>query len=195
MSHFDDSSLLELAKQGNDRAFDALLKRHRDRVFRSLLRVCGGDPETTQDVLQDALMSAFRALQQFRGEANFATWLYTIARRLCIRARKHLDRFYSLDAPLEGEEGQRVLRELIDHYSHDPMALVIDDELRAQVQKAVAELPDSLRPVLVMRDMEGLSTEETAKRLGLSQAAVKARLHRAREALRNKLEHYLRETV
>ncbi len=195
MSHYDDAYLIESAKQGDDTAFDKLLERHRDRVFRSLLRACGGDTETTHDVLQDALISAFRALQQFRGDANFSTWLYTIARRLCIRARKHLDRFYSLDDPLESEEGQQILRELIDHYSQDPMTIVIEDDLREQVQKAVAELPDSLRPVLVLRDMEGLSTEETAQRLGITQAAVKARLHRAREILRQKLEQYLQETT
>jgi RNA polymerase sigma-70 factor (ECF subfamily) len=144
-------------------------------------------------VLQDTLLNAFRALQQFRGDANFATWLYTIARRLCIRARRDLDRFYSLDDPLNTEEGQAILRQLIDQHAQDPEALVIENDLRERVQQAVAELPDSLRPVLVLRDIEELSTEETAQRLGITQAAVKARLHRARELLRQKLEAYLHE--
>jgi RNA polymerase sigma-70 factor (ECF subfamily) len=91
----DDTELIEAAKQGDNEAFDRLWARHRDKVFRSLLRACGGNPDTTHDVLQDALLNAFKALQQFRGDANFATWLYTIARRLCIRARRDLDRFYS----------------------------------------------------------------------------------------------------
>ena len=86
----DETYLIEAAKQGNTEAFDRLWARHRDKVFRSLLRVCGGNPDTTHDVLQDALLNAFKALQQFRGDANFATWLYTIARRLCIRARRDL---------------------------------------------------------------------------------------------------------
>lgn len=190
----DDSVLIERAKAGDTEAFDRLWLRHRDKVFRALLKTCGGHTETTQDVLQDALLSAFRALQNFRGDASFATWLYTIARRLCIRARKDLDRFYSLDDPLNSEEGKEILRELIDKHALDPEAIVIENELRERVQQAVAELPDSLRPVLIMRDVEGLSTEETARRLGLTVPAVKARLHRAREMLRQKLEAYLRES-
>lgn len=190
-THLIEADLIEAAKQGDDRAFDKLWARHRDKVFRSLLKACGGDPETTHDVLQDALLNAFKALQQFRGESNFATWLYTIARRLCIRARRDLDRFYSLDAPLNSEEGRTILHQLIDHYAQDPEAIAIENDLRERVQQAVAELPDSLRPVLQLRDIEGLSTEETAEKLGLTQAAVKARLHRARELLRQKLEAYL----
>ncbi|MDW8051857.1 MAG: sigma-70 family RNA polymerase sigma factor [Armatimonadota bacterium] len=189
----EDIRLLEAAKGGDERAFDRLWARHRDKVYRSLLRVCGGNPDTTQDVLQDALLNAFKALQQFRGDANFATWLYTIARRLCIRARRELDRFYSLDDPLNSEEGKTILRQLIDEYSKDPEGIVIENDLRERVQRAVAELPDSLRPVLELRDIQGLSTEETAKQLGLTEAAVKARLHRARELLRQKLEEYLQQ--
>jgi RNA polymerase sigma-70 factor (ECF subfamily) len=189
----EETYLLEAAKQGDTEAFDRLWARHRDKVFRSLLRACGGDPDTTHDVLQDALLNAFRALQQFRGDANFATWLCTIARRLCIRARRDFDRFYSLDDPLSTEEGQAILRQLIDQHAQDPETIVIENDLRERVQQAVAELPDSLRPVLVLRDIEDLSTEETARRLGITQAAVKARLHRARELLRQKLETYLQQ--
>ncbi|MFN3689943.1 MAG: RNA polymerase sigma factor [Fimbriimonadales bacterium] len=189
----EDAHLIEAAKEGDTRAFDRLWARHRDKVFRSLLKACGGNPETTHDVLQDALISAFKALQQFRGDANFATWLYTIARRLCIRARRDLDRFYSLDDPLNSDEGKEILRQLIDQYAQDPESIAIENDLRERVQQAVAELPDSLRPVLQLRDIEGLSTEETAQQLGLTQAAVKARLHRARELLRQKLENYLQQ--
>jgi DNA-directed RNA polymerase specialized sigma subunit, sigma24 homolog len=90
----DDTDLIEAAKQGDNEAFDRLWVRHRDKVFRWMFRACGGNPDTTLDVLQDALLNAFKALQQFSGDANFATWLYTIARRLCIRARRDLGRFY-----------------------------------------------------------------------------------------------------
>ncbi len=191
----EDVQLIESAKQGDERAFDRLWARHRDRVFRSLLKACGGNVETTQDVLQDALLNAFRALQNFRGDSSFATWLYTIARRLCIRARRDLDRFYSLDDPLNTEEGQQLLRELIDKHAQDPEAIAIEDDLRERVQQAVAELPESLRQVLILRDIEDLSTEETARRLGLTIPAVKARLHRAREQLRQRLEQVLKETM
>ncbi len=190
----EEYHLIESAKRGDERAFDRLWARHRDRVFRSLLKACGGDTETTHDVLQDALLNAFRALQSFRGDANFATWLYTIARRLCIRARRDLDRFYSLDDPLQSEEGQQILRELIDKHAQDPEAIAIENDLREQVRRAIAELPESLRQVLILRDIEELSTEETAQRLGLTVPAVKARLHRAREQLRQRLEQVLRET-
>jgi len=99
-----------------------------------------------------------------------------------------------LDNPLETEEGKQILKELIDKHAQDPEAIVRENDMREHVQQAIAELPESLRPVLILRDIEDCSTEETAKRLGLTVAAVKARLHRAREMLRKKLEDYLRET-
>jgi RNA polymerase sigma-70 factor (ECF subfamily) len=101
----DDTDLIEAAKQGDNEAFDRLWARHRDKVFRSLLRACGGNPDTTHDVLQDALLNAFKALQQFRGDANFATWLYTIARRLCIRARRDLRPLLLAGRPAEHRRG------------------------------------------------------------------------------------------
>lgn len=189
-----ESKLVESAKQGDSSAFDELVYAHRDRVYRSLIKACG-NPETAQDVLQDALINAFRALKNFRGDAQFATWLYAIARRLCIRTRAKLDRFFSLDDPLNTEEGQQILRQIMDEHARNPELMVIENELKDRVRSAINVLPDSLRTVIELRDMEGCSTEETAQRLGLTIPAVKARLHRAREQVRQEIERYLHETT
>ncbi|MCW5934486.1 MAG: sigma-70 family RNA polymerase sigma factor [Fimbriimonadia bacterium] len=189
-----ESRLLERAKKGDNNAFDQLANQTRARVYRSLLQACG-NPDTAQDVLQDALINAFRALPNFRGDSQFATWLYTIARRLCIRARKDLDRFFSTDDPFITEEGEQMLKQFIDQHAQDPDALLIEEELKERVQSAIQALPESLRAVIVMRDMEDLSTEETARALNLTIPAVKARLHRAREQVRLSVEAYLKETL
>lgn len=189
-----ESRLLERAKKGDNNAFDQLANQTRARVYRSLLQACG-NPDTAQDVLQDALINAFRALPHFRGDSQFATWLYTIARRLCIRARKDLDRFFSTDDPFITEEGEQMLKQFIDQHAQDPDALLIEEELKERVQSAIQTLPESLRAVIVMRDMEDLSTEATARALNLTIPAVKARLHRAREQVRLSVEAYLKETL
>lgn len=189
-----ESRLLERAKKGDNNAFDQLANQTRARVYRSLLQACG-NPDTAHDVLQDALINAFRALPHFRGDSQFATWLYTIARRLCIRARKDLDRFFSTDDPFITEEGEQMLKQFVDQHAQDPDALLIEEELKERVQSAIQALPESLRAVIVMRDMEDLSTEETARALSLTIPAVKARLHRAREQVRLSVEAYLKETL
>lgn len=187
-----ESTRIESAKRGSSAAFDELVYEHRDRVYRALIKACG-NPETAQDVLQDALINAFRALENFRGDAQFATWLYTIARRLCIRTRKKLDRFFSLDDPLVTEEGQQILRQIMDEHAQNPELMVIENELKERVRSVVDSLPDNLRQVIMLRDMEGYSTDETAQKLNLTIPAVKARLHRAREQVRQEIEQYLHE--
>lgn len=187
-----ESKLVESAKQGDPSAFDDLVNAHRDRVYRSLIKACGNQ-ETAQDVLQEALINAFRALKSFRGDSQFGTWLYAIARRLCIRTRKKLDLFFSMDDPLNTEEGQQILRQIMDEQAKNPELMVIENELKERVHNAIHSLPENLRQVIILRDMEGYSTEETAKKLNLTLAAVKARLHRAREQVREVIEHYLQE--
>jgi RNA polymerase sigma factor (sigma-70 family) len=190
----DDTDLIEAAKQGDNEAFDRLWARHRDKVFPLAAARLRGQPR------HDARCAARRAAERFQGAAAVFAATPTSphgsipSRGGCASAPDAiLDRFYSLDDPLNAEEGQAILRQLIDQHAQDPEALVIENDLRERVQQAIAELPDSLRPVLVLRDIEELSTEETAQRLGITQAAVKARLHRARELLRQKLEAYLHE--
>lgn len=195
MSTREDGHLIRAAQQGDSRAFDRLVHRYQAQVYRAMTRACA-NPDLAEDVLQEAMIRAFRALPQFRGDASFATWLFRIARNLCTRKRQQLTAHptISLDQPLgENEDADTLIRQLSDSEAENPLQVVLNDEIRRKVRHAVDKLPPNLREVLVLRDIEDLSNEETAKRTGLTVAAVKARLHRARSLLRQQLEEYFSE--
>lgn len=192
MSGRDDHHLIRAAQQGDSRAFDRLVHRYRAQVYRAMTRACA-NPDLAADVLQEAMIRAYRALPQFRGDASFATWLYRIARNLCVRRQQQEMALptVSLDQPFtEGDETATVLKQIVDFAAQNPQQVVLAKEVRQKVQEAVDKLPPNLREVLVLRDIEDLSNQETAERTGLTVAAVKARLHRARALLRQELEEY-----
>jgi RNA polymerase sigma-70 factor (ECF subfamily) len=196
MSIREDRHLIRAAQQGDNRAFDRLVHRYQAQVYRAMTRACA-NPDLAADVLQEALIRAFRALPQFRGDASFATWLYRIARNLCVRKQQQmlLHPTVSLDQPMGDEEGaDTLLRQMADFNLQNPQQVVLAEEIRQKVREAVDKLPPNLREVLILRDMEDLSNQETAERTGLTVAAVKARLHRARSLLRQHLEEYFSES-
>ncbi|MGQ9540406.1 MAG: sigma-70 family RNA polymerase sigma factor [Armatimonadota bacterium] len=193
MSTHEERHLIRAAQQGDSRAFDRLVHRYQGQVLRAMTRACA-NPDMAADVLQEALIRAFRALPQFRGDASFATWLFRIARNLCVRKQQQMMAHptISLDQILnEDEDVSALMRQMIDFAAENPQQVVLAKELREKVWEAVDKLPANLREVLILRDMEDLSNQETAERTGLTVAAVKARLHRARALLREYLEEYL----
>lgn len=193
MSTHEERHLIRAAQQGDSRAFDRLVHRYQGQVLRAMTRACA-NPDMAADVLQEALIRAFRALPQFRGDASFATWLFRIARNLCVRKQQQITAHptVSLDQPLnEDEDVSALMRQMIDFAAENPQQVVLAKELREKVWEAVDKLPPNLREVLILRDMEDLSNQETAERTGLTVAAVKARLHRTRALLREHLEEYL----
>lgn len=196
MSTREERHLIHAAQQGDSRAFDRLVHRYQAQVYRAMTRACA-NPDLAADVLQEAMIRAFRALPQFRGDSSFATWLYRIARNLCVRKQQQMTAYptVSLDQPIgEGEDASALIGQMIDFSAENPQQVVLDEELRQKVKEAVDKLPPNLREVLILRDMEDLSNQETAERTGLTVAAVKARLHRARALLRQQLEEYLSDS-
>lgn len=196
MSTREERHLIRAAQQGDSRAFDRLIHRYQGQIYRAMTRACA-NPDLAQDVLQEAMIRAFRALPQFRGDASFATWLFRIAKNLCVRKQQQMlaHPTISLDQPLgEEEDAESLLRQMIDHTAQNPQQVVLDEEIRQKVREAVDKLPPNLREVLILRDMEDLSNQETAQRTGLTVAAVKARLHRARALLREHLEEYFSDS-
>lgn len=196
MAQREEQNLIRAAQSGDSRAFDRLVHRYQAQIYRAMTRACA-NPELAQDVLQEAMIRAFRALPQFRGDASFATWLFRIAKNLCVRKQQQIMAHptISLDQPLnEEEDAESLLRQMIDYSAQNPQQVVIDEEIRQKVREAVDKLPPNLREVLVLRDIEDLSNQETAERTGLTVAAVKARLHRARSLLREQLEEYFSES-
>jgi RNA polymerase sigma-70 factor (ECF subfamily) len=162
-----------------------------DRLYSFASRVCRNS-EDAKDVVQETLIAVFRSLKDFRGESRFRTWLFTIAANAC-RKMKRKGKFepeqeLSLDEFMPVAQ-QRAKIEIAD-WSQNPDELFRRDELRTVVEAAIAGLPRKYRIVLLLRDLEQLSTDETAEALGLSPEAVKSRLHRARLYVRQQLSQY-----
>lgn len=164
--------------------FERLVEEHAGRLYSVALRITG-NPQDAEDVTQEAFLQAFRKAQTFRGEASPATWLY----RICVNAA--LMRIRGRPAEYLSDTAEDVLP-IVDWTESQDEAL-LNAELRAEIERALQLLSPDDRAVVVLRDVEGLSTHEAADVLGISEAALKSRLHRARLLLRRHLEQYLRE--
>lgn len=168
--------------------FDELYRQYVDQIYRYAHRLCG-EAEAAKDIVQDTFLSAFRAFEQFRGEAQVSTWLYTIASRACMRLHRKRKgepvHNLSLDAFIPSTDGELRLQVPVDALS--PEEALANKELRQALDEAISKLPGPYRMVLVLRDMEGLSAKEVAKVMGLQDRAVKSRLHRARLFVRREL--------
>src|ERR1051326_3816138 len=179
-------ALVQAAKKGDLEAFSELVKRYDRNVFRIAQHITHNE-EDAQDVVQDAFLKAYQKLDQFQGNSKFYTWLVRIAVNealMKVRKRK-ASKTVSIDEDVETDEGF-VPREVTD-WSPNPEQLYKQAELSDILEKTIQGLPSGFRTVFVLRDVEGLSTEETADALGLSVPAVKSRLLRARLQLREKL--------
>lgn len=187
----DDTDLVRAAQRGDRRAFAQLVEKYEARVY-NLARKMMRDPQDAEDVLQETFISVFRHLNDFQGDSTFSTWLYRIATNAALmklRARKPPS--LSLDEPVESNSDEVLPREIVD-WNITPEEAVLNSEIRAQMDAAVAALPEPLRAVFVLRDIEGLSVQETAEVLGISVPNVKTRLHRARLMLREELSAYFK---
>ena len=188
----DELSLVRAAKAGSMEAFEQLIRRYDRNVFRIAQHITQ-NREDAEDVVQDAFLKAFQNLQGFQEQSKFYTWLVRIAvnEALMKLRRRRTGKLVSLDEDVQTEEDS-VPREVAD-WSPNPEQLYTQAELRDILQKTIQGLPPSFRTVFVLRDVEGLSTEETAEALDLSIPAVKSRLLRARLQLRNRLTKYFRQ--
>jgi RNA polymerase sigma-70 factor (ECF subfamily) len=185
-SGFDEAALVAQARKGGVDAFTALVNRYEGNIFR-LARHITQNPEDAEDVLQETFLKAYEHLADFQGNSKFYTWLVRIAVNqslMKLRKRKS-DASVSLDDPYDtGEE--TVTRE-IAIWDPNPELTYSREEIREILERAIEGLPPTFRAVFALRDIEGLSTEETATMLNLSVPAVKSRLLRARLRLREKL--------
>jgi RNA polymerase sigma-70 factor (ECF subfamily) len=179
-----DASLVARVQGGDREAFAGLVDRHQQRLYRTLMGVTG-NAEDAEDSVQSAFVKAYQHLGSFQGAARFSTWLTRIAINEGLeRLRKRKDH-ESLDDP--GGDGEEFRPRQIRAWEDDPERRFAKEELRALVEREVLNLPAKYRIVVMMRDIEEMSTEETAEALGLSIPAVKTRLMRARLMLREAL--------
>jgi len=187
----EELELVRAAKAGDMRAFEALVKRYDRNVFRIAQHITQ-NREDAEDVVQEAFLKAFGNLAQFQEQSKFYTWLVRIAvnEALMKLRRRRPERMVSLDQEVQTEEDS-MPREVAD-WSPNPEQQYNQAELRDILSKTIQGLPPGFRMVFVLRDVEGLSTEETAEALGLSVPAVKSRLLRARLQLRDRLNKYFK---
>jgi RNA polymerase sigma-70 factor, ECF subfamily len=188
---FDESVVLAKAREGDLTAFSELVDRYERNIFRMAKQITQSD-EDAEDVLQEAFLKAFEHLDSFQGQSKFYTWVTRIAvnEALMKLRKRRSSKTVSLDENYDTGE-DLVLRE-IAVWDGNPEQQYSQEELRAILDKAVQSLPPLFRTVFVLRDIEELSTEETASILDLSIPAVKSRLLRARLQLREKLTRYFK---
>jgi RNA polymerase sigma-70 factor, ECF subfamily len=187
-----DEEIARRIVSGERELFELLMRRHNQRLFRIARGVVDSDLEA-EDVLQDAWVRAFEHLAEFRSEAKLTTWLSKIALYEALARKRRARRFVGLAsaASSAAEDPWMFEVEEPEAATPDPEQAAWNGELRAALERAVGAMPSRYRAVFLMREVEGLSTAETAESLDLSLEAVKVRLHRARARLRDDLERRL----
>ena len=183
---------LEELQRGNPEEFSRLVDLYSSKIYRLATKMLN-QQEDAEDVLQETFLKAYRGLKSFDGRSKLSTWLFRIATNeaLMILRRKHPD-FVSIDEPVETEDGEQEPIQIVD-WCCLPENELLSEESRSRLDSAAQKLPESLRVVFLLRDMNDLSTHETAEILGLTDTAVKTRLSRARLRLREELSAYFGE--
>lgn len=187
----NDFDLIQAINSGQTEKFHDLVKRYEQKLYNFSLRMCR-NPSDAEDMIQDTFLNVFKYLKNFRHETKFKNWLYKVAASTCIKKRRKSkfapDKELSLDEFLPNDEAEKP--EHVPEWALLPLDKLLNEELSSVINKTIISIPKKYRVVIVLRDIEGFSTAETAQILNLSPANVKVRLHRARLYLRDKLKGY-----
>jgi RNA polymerase sigma-70 factor (ECF subfamily) len=186
-----DTDLIKAINSGKRELFQELVKRYDQKLYNFGLRMCG-DVYDAEDLVQETFLNVFRYLKDFRYETKFKNWVYRIATSTCIKKRRKSkfapDRELSLEEFVPGNEAAAASE--IPDWAQLPLEQLLSEELSKAIKAAILSLPEKYRLVIILRDLEGFSTAETAQILNLKSSNVKVRLHRARLFLRDKLKGY-----
>jgi len=183
----DEQRLIRLGLKGNQAALEALFARHSGALYQSALKLLG-NPEDAEDALQEGMLSAFKNLRRFEGRSKFSSWLTRIvinAALMRLRSQR-AHQTVSADQPLG--EAEVTLAEQLADPAPDPERLYARKELRRLLDRNLTELPPDMRTAVLLRDIEGLSTQEAAEALGVPENTLKSRLHRARLQLAEQIQ-------
>lgn len=192
MTPGDEATLVAAAKAGDPSAFETLVNRYDRKIFR-LAQNITQNAEDAEDVMQEAFLKSYEHLPEFQGNSRFYTWLVRIAvNQALMKLRKRRPNLVSLDQEIETEDD--FMPREVEDWGPTPEERYVQTELRDILSRVIGELEPGFRVVFQLRDMENLSTEETAEVLGLSVPAVKSRLLRARLKLRQRLNRYFRRS-
>jgi RNA polymerase sigma-70 factor (ECF subfamily) len=186
-----DFDLIQAINSGEVDKFQDLVKRYEAKLYNFSLRMCR-DPSDAEDMIQDTFLNVFRYLKNFRYETKFKNWLYKVAASTCFKKRRKSkfapDKELSLEEFLPNDEAEKP--DHVPEWALMPLDKLLNEELAGVINKTIITLPKKYRMVILLRDIEGFSTTETAQILNLSPSNVKVRLHRARLYLRDKLKGY-----
>ncbi len=202
MGSVSDALEIELARDllaGKEEAFDRFVETFRSKLFQYSYLMCG-QREDAEEVAQETLLKVFESFDQLREPERVKAWVFRIAKNACLMKRRKSvfapARELSLEQLMPASDGDGGARQLqIADWSELPDSQVLRSELRGVLDRAIAELPEIYRAVILLRDIEELSTEETAGILDVSIETVKTRLHRARLMIRQQLDEYLRASA
>lgn len=187
MIEANELELIESAKAGDKKSLSDLVTKYEKTVYSFAFKVCR-NKDKAENTMQETFLSVIKSLYQFDGNSKFSTWLYRIVVNHCLmlaRSEVRYTQFQSFD-----DEEQTIEEPAAEHWTDLPAEKVLNDELKELMDAAIQKLGPEYRMVFLLRDVEGLSTQETAETLDLSVPAVKSRLHRARFFLRNELKSY-----
>jgi len=188
----DEPALVAAAKGGEVSAFEELVTRYERKIFR-LTRNITGNMQDAEDAMQEAFLKSYEHLANFKGDSRFYTWLVRIAvNEALMKLRRHHPGEFSIDEEV-GAAGDELMPRELDDWGPTPEERYQQVEMQEILSEAIDKLEPDFRIVFILRDVEELSTEETAKLLGLSITATKSRLLRARLKLRQRLNRYFRE--
>jgi RNA polymerase sigma-70 factor (ECF subfamily) len=181
-----DEEVVERVRAGELGLYEIVMRRHNQRLYRAVRAILRDEAEV-EDVLQDAYLAAYRSLSEFEGRARFSTWLTRIAVNRALDRRRRRAKVVVLDPQQEGNPLNDDDTPTWRTPAEDPERQSARRELAHLLQDAIDELPDTFRPAYVLREVEGLSVQETSESLGIEPGTVKTRLHRARGLLRERL--------
>jgi len=187
---FEDAVLVERFRKGDMQAFGLLVAKYQDRIYNLIYRMCSSSADA-EELAQEAFLRAMEKIEQFRGRSRFYTWLFRIAANLTISHRRRSSRlkFHSLtqSEQYDGAQADLLTAAVARQRNPGPVAAAISAEIGQRVDRAVAQLDDEFRVVVVLRDIEEMNYAEIAEVLDLPIGTVKSRLHRARSILKEKL--------
>ena len=192
----EDAELIEQVKAGQTESYGRLVEKYQDRVFNTCWRICG-HLEDARDVTQEAFLKAFEGISTFRHQSGFYTWVFRVAVNLALshRRKAKVRRAVSLDEPLSlaGSQAEDLARRVKDESASDPAETAGLTELHGRVARALQDLDDDQRAVVVLRDIEGLDYQQISEVLQIPPGTVRSRLHRARMAVREAIMPAVKE--
>jgi len=184
----DEQSLILEAQAGNNKALAELVKKYEKTIYSFAFKVCR-NPEKAENTMQETFISMVKSLKQFDGKSKLSTWLYRITANHCLMAyRKRKQDYISID-----DDDALISEKSVADWKNVPSFSIENEELKSILDEAIQKLSPEYRIVFLLRDVEGLSTEETGKITELSVPAVKSRLHRARAFLRKEISRTLNQ--